>query len=225
MRVVKGKKGVKAEKRVPASPNQKIARITEYAPRAGIPAIGATFKDIYLSKVRNAVFHADYTLSDTEFHMIRDYYHSPHGYFTRDMPLSDLFTVIDRTFAFYYALLRRHQIARGEFKQLKNKAVPFDHRLKGLIEFIFEDDLICGFRVYWPNRQSAQFTRSAEGSHALNLWPQLEGGLSIDVGISATTPGAFSPLVEYGQEPAYTPASGRTTPPHWPRNLQPVPLE
>lgn len=224
-RPIKAKKGADTGRRIPPSPNKKIARLHEYATKAGMPEVSAALKDVYISEIRNAVFHADYTLSDAEFHMIKDYYHSPKGYLTRDVPLPELLALVDRSFAFYYAILNRHVLARGGFAHLRDKAFPFDLRLKGLIEFLFEDDLICGFRVYWPNQQQAQFTRTSNGSHALNMWPEVQGGLNIEVGMYATAPGPFSPLVENGQQPVYTPAPGRTTPPYWPCDGQPVPLK
>jgi hypothetical protein len=219
-----GKKSADAGKRIPATPNQKIARVSDYAEKAGMPAIASVLKAIYLPDARNAVFHADYTISETEFHMIRGYYQSPRGYLTRDVPLQELLTIVDRCFAFFYALLNRRDLARGKLTHLKNKAIPFELRLKGLIEFLFEDDLVCGFRIYWPNGQHAQYTRTKEGAHAMNLCPQLEG-LSVQVGIYANTPGIFSPLVEDGQSPRYTPAFGRSVPPHWPDDLQPLDLK
>ena len=73
-----------------------------------MPQVSAALKDVYISEIRNAVFHADYTLSDAEFHMIKDYYHSPKGYLTRDVPLPVLLALVDRSFAFYYAILNRH---------------------------------------------------------------------------------------------------------------------
>lgn len=122
-------------------------------------------------------------------------------------------------------MLNRHELARAGFTHLRNIALPFQFRLKGLIEFLFEDDLVCGFRVYWPNLQGAEFTRTSKGCHAINLWPELQGGLSIDVGLYASSPGPFSPLVENGREPAYAPAPGRTIRPHWPSDLKPVTLQ
>jgi hypothetical protein len=223
VRVIKPKKG--AEKRVQPSPNKKIERIDDYASKAAIPSVTAAFKDIYLPQVRNAVFHADYTITETDFHMMRDLYLSPYGYLTRDVPLTELLTVVNRTFAFYYALLNRHRLATVRFAHLKNKAIPFDHRLKGLIEFLFENEEICGFHVYWPNRQSAEFTRTTTGCHAINLSPHIQGGLSISVGMYATTPGPFSPLVENGAQPTYTPIPGRTSSLYWPNNLAPIPVE
>ena len=125
---------------------------------------------------------------------MRDYWLSPKGYLTRDVPIGDLLSIVDRAFAFYYAVLNRHTLARRKLTRLKDKAFAFDPCLKGLIEFIFEDDLVCGFRVYWPNQQQAQFTRTSQGARAINIWPNLQGGLNIDVGMYATIPGPFSPL-------------------------------
>ena len=223
-RPIKTKKGIGAEKRIPPSPNKKIARLHEYVQKAGMPEVSAALKDIYISEIRNAVFHADYTLSDTEFHMIRDY-----GTLRRATARE---TTTSRTphscRPQLSILLRAPQsppTSKRKITNLKDKAFPFDLRLKGLIEFLFEDDLVCGFRVYWPNQQQAQFTRTTKGSHAINIWPELQGGLNIEVGIYATMPGPFSPLVESGQQPTYTPAPGRTTPPYWPSNREPVLLE
>jgi hypothetical protein len=224
VQVTKAKSGG-TEKRVQPSPSKKIKRINEYATSAGMPGVTAAFKDIYLPQVRNAVFHADYTITDHDFHMMRDQYHSPHGYLTRDVPLTELLTIVDRTFAFYYALLNRHHLATARFGHLKNKAIPFDVALKGLIEFLFEDDVICGFHMYWPNRQSAEFTRRTTGCHAINLWPNVQGGLNIEVGMYATKPGRFSPLVEKGEQPAYSPTTGRTITPYWPSDLVPIFVE
>ena len=75
---------------------------------------------------------------------------------------------------------------------LKGKTLPFDVQLKGLVEFLFEDDLVCGFHIYWPNQQCTRFTRMSKGSHALNFHPMLQGGLRIDVGTYATNQGPFS---------------------------------
>ncbi len=219
------KKAGGSGKQVPPSPRKKITRIHEYSIKAGKQEVSAALKEVYLSEIRNAIFHADYTLSDTEFHMVKGYYHSPEGYLTRDVPLPELFALIDRGFAFYYALLNRHELARGRFVSLKNKAFPFDMKLKGLIEFLFERDLVCGFRFYWPNRQIAQFIRTSSGSHALNVWPSVKGGLNVDVGLYAGSPGPFSPLVENGQQPAYSPAPNRVIQPYWPVNSDFVLLE
>jgi len=84
--------------------------------------------------------------------------------------------------------------------------------------------MVCGFRIYLPNQQQAQFTRTSHGSRAINVWPNLSGGLNFEVGIYATAPGTFSPLVETGQRPVYTPAPGRTILPYWPNHGEPVQL-
>jgi hypothetical protein len=199
------KKSDKPDVRIPPSPKQKINRITVYSRKAGLPQIGEAFASFYVSEIRNAVFHADYTLCGGYFHMTCDYWKSPQGYLTRDVPLHNLLELIDRACAFYYARFNCHQLARGRFQSLKNKAFPFEVRLKGLVEFLFEEDLIIGFRLYWPNGQQGQFTRMTSGSRAINIWPNPLGGLNIDVGLYASQPGPFSPLVERGLEPTYSP--------------------
>lgn len=219
------KKGSSAAGTIPPSPSQKIARLKEYAARAGHSEIAATFDLFYVAEIRNAVFHADYALSDTHFHMVRDHWHSPHGYLTRDVPIPDLLTLIDRAFAFYYAVLNRYELARVNFRGLRHKGFPFDLRLKGLVEFLFDEDVIVGFCVYWPNGQQAQFTRTRSGSHAINIWPSVNGGLNINVGLYANEPGSFSPLVERGKEPAYSRGRDRSLKPYWPGEIGSVPLE
>jgi len=210
---------------LPPSPNQKIKRVAEYSKRAGLPQIGEAFGSFYISAIRNAVFHADYSLSDAYFHMPRNHWRSPEGCLTRDVPLANLAELIDRGFAFYYALLNRLQLAQGRFDGLKNKAFPFDPLLKGLIEFLFEGDQIIGFRFYWPNGQHAQFTRMTTGSRAINVWPNAHGGLNIDVGQYASNPSSFSPLVESGSEPAYSSGPGRRVSPYWPGGFKAVQLD
>ena len=101
---VKKTKKPGGEKRIPPSPSAKIRRIEEYATKAGMAEIAGALKQVYLSTVRNAAFHADYTITDTHFHMMRDYYQSPHGYGTQDVPLPELLAIIDRAFAFYLCL-------------------------------------------------------------------------------------------------------------------------
>jgi hypothetical protein len=59
------KKG--AQKKIPASANKKITRIQDYAQRADMAGVSTALSNVYLSAIRNAVFHADYTLTDTRF--------------------------------------------------------------------------------------------------------------------------------------------------------------
>jgi len=78
--------------------------------------ISAALNEIYKSEIRNAVFHADYTLTDSYFHMVRGHWLSPKGYLTRDVPVEELLRTIDRAFAFYYAVLNRHELARAKLR-------------------------------------------------------------------------------------------------------------
>jgi len=62
-----------------------------------------------------------------------------------------------------------HSWARGGLIELKNKILPFDPDYKGLLELLFEEDLLSGFRVYWPNGSNSEFTRSRSGCSAVNI--------------------------------------------------------
>jgi len=68
------------ERYVPPSPTKKIARIRDWSQKAGIPDIAAVWDEIYYADIRNAVFHADYTPSDTEFRMMKGQYSSGRGF-------------------------------------------------------------------------------------------------------------------------------------------------
>lgn len=51
------------------------------------------------------------------------------------------------------------------FKDIRNSVFHADY--KGLLELIFEDDLLCGFRTYWPNGSNSEFTRTIPAVRAL----------------------------------------------------------
>ena len=100
--------------------------------------------------------------------------------------------------------------------------LPYDWHYKGLLELVFEDDLVAGFRTYWPNGSISEFSRTrAEMSHAINMHFESDGSINFMVNLYARQPGTFSPLVEHDGVPVYSPAKGRTKAPHWPEDLKP----
>ena len=66
-----------------------------------------------------------------------------------------------------------------------NKAIPFDLHYKALIEYLFEEDVIVGFRVYWPNGNQSQCTNRKDGSYALNIYWDPDGSVNFQVGLYA----------------------------------------
>jgi hypothetical protein len=113
-----------------------------------------------------------------------------------------------------------HRRARRQLSGLRNKLLPYDGNYKGLLELLFEDDLLCGFRTYWPNGSNSEFTRTHAGCSGVNTTFEKDGSINFMVGLYASKRGAFSPLVEQDGAPRYTPAPGRAKAPHWPDDLK-----
>jgi len=212
------------QKYLPPSPGKKIGRIREWAQKAGLPDLNAVWDEIHYGDIRNSVFHADYTLTTTEFRMMKGRYSPSKGYLTPVVPLNDLQTIFTRTFAFYSALLAHHRRARMAFADFKDKALPYDLHYKGLVEFLFDGDAVSGVRVYWPNGNISELNRTEQGSTCLNFVPEDDDSINFMVGLYASHPGSFSPLVECGAEPVYTAAVGRVKAPYWPEPLGPISL-
>jgi hypothetical protein len=54
----------------------------------------------------------------------------------------------------------------------------------------------------------------------MNLEFDPDGSINFMVGLFATRPGRFSPLVEAGAEPSYATIPGTQIKPHWPNDHQ-----
>jgi hypothetical protein len=88
------------------------------------------------------------------------------------------------------------------------------------MEFVFSaDDKLIGFRVHWPNAQLSEFLRTDGGCNGSNLGFDPDGSINFFVGLYATKPGAFSPLVERDADPNYPERPGTTVRPYWPEPL------
>jgi hypothetical protein len=209
------------DRSVPPAVSAKIRMVNELASKVGVDT-QSLIEEFYFKDIRNAVFHADYALTDTEFVMRGGGLHKvKEGYFTSAVPLDELSEIIFNTFEFYRAIMALHQRARRQLRDFKNKVLPYDLHYKGLLELLFEDDLVAGFRTYWPNGSRSEFSRTRDGSRAINVVLEKDGSVNFMVDLYARHPGTFSPLVEHDANPLYTPAPGHTTAPHWPDDLKP----
>ncbi len=215
-RKINGKKVVVALKR--PSPNAKIRRIEELATAAGMPDIPAAIAEIYDNVIRNAVYHSDYTLHEGQMRLMSDSRRSKkHSHYTPVVEFDELGELFANAFAFYSALFQLYERCRGVLlKDFTNAFMPFDSRYKGLMEFVFDDaGRLCGYRTYWPNGSYSEYTRTDSGCTALNLcWKGEE--VDFMVGLYASNPGAFSPLVERNAEPTYAARPGTEIRPYWP---------
>jgi hypothetical protein len=203
---------------IPPSLSSKIQRVNDLAAKVGVD-MKSVFDEIYFKDIRNSVFHADYTLTDTDFRMLDGLYKGSKGYLSHSVTFSELDSILRRSFAFYSAVMALHRRARRQLLGLRNKLLPYDGHYKGLLELLFEDDLLCGFRTYWPNGSNSEFTRTQAGCWGVNTTFDKNGSINFMVGLYASKPGPFSPLVEHDGAPKYTPAQGRTKVPFWPGDL------
>lgn len=204
---------------VPPSLSSKIHRVNELSAKVDVDT-KSLFEEIYYKDIRNSVFHADYTITDTEFRMLDGLYKNSKGYLAHSVTFAELDSILRRSFAFYSAVMALHRRARRQLAGLRNKLLPYDGHYKGLLELLFEDDLLCGFRTYWPNGSNSEFTRTHAGCSGVNMTFEKDGSINFMVGLYASKRGSFSPLVEQEGAPRYTPAPGRDKPPHWPDDLK-----
>lgn len=211
---------------LPPTLSKKMGRVSELSAAVGIDT-KALFDEVFFPDIRNAVFHADYALSDTEFRMLGGWHKAPEGYLSQTIPFEQLDSIITRAFAFYSAVLALHDRARRQLIDFEAKIVPFDPHYKGLLELLFEEGALAGFRAYWPNGSISEFSRLHTGSSAVNVVFEGDGSINFMVGLYApkSRRSDFSPLVESGTPPVYRPAPGRTTAPHWPEDLRPYKAE
>lgn len=209
---------------VPPSVNAKIKRIATLGEQSGVD-VAALLSEFHFSSIRNAAFHADYTLTDTQFRM-RHGWHVTERIKTPVIGIDELRWIIRQSIIFYSLIMSLHRWARRQFFGLHNTILPYDSHYKALLEFLFEGDDLCGFRTYWPNRSVSEFIRTTErGCRGQNIVFAKDDSIDFMVGIYAQKPGSFSPLVEEGAEPAYAARPhGGIAALHWPTDLKPYQL-
>jgi hypothetical protein len=133
----------------------------------------------------------------------------------------ELNELITNAFAFYSALFSLYERCRRSFTHLKNAFLPYDIHYKGLLEFVFDtENRLIGFRIYWPNESYSEYSRTKDGSSGANILPNPDRSINFMVGIYASDPGTFSPLVEKDAEPIYPPRPGTDIRPYWPQDLK-----
>lgn len=208
------------------SPAQKISAIKQLATRAGCQAIGELFDDFYFSSLRNAIDHSDYVLHGSEFRIrngVIPEEDNPHS-LTPVISLDRLSRIIERAYGFYSALFSLEHNARAWFAGFKGQGLPSDLALKGLLEFLIDDQgLLCGFKMHWPNAHDSVYRRLPSGCDAMNIFNQPDGTVDFFVGEYFREHHPFSRLVPADGQPRYTTAEGASEPLQWPSNSAGVP--
>jgi hypothetical protein len=188
-----------------------------------LPEIGKALTEIYDPIIRNAVYHSDYALYGDALHLFSDYRLSEKKhYYTREVEYGELEELINNAFAFYAALFGLYDSCRRySFLDFKNAFVPYDVRYKAMMEFLFDDDdVLIGFRVYWPNGTQSIYSRTKDGTKSTNIMFNADRSINFQVNLYASKPGTFSPLVEHDAQPVYSPRPGTEICPYWPDDLR-----
>ena len=140
---------------------------------------------------------------------------------TRRVPFDDLAENLEETFAFFSALIVLYNRAKSSFKGFHHSMLPFDSHYKGLLELTFDGNEPTGFRAYWPNQSLSIYARTKNGCMGQNITFEADGSINFMVGLYASSPGLFSPLVERDAEPMYPVIPGTDVRPYWPAELKP----
>jgi hypothetical protein len=197
-------------------PKQKIEIIKTLSKDAGLKA-GDIFDDFYNNKLRNAISHSDYIISDVEFRVRNGT--GAVGAFR--IPLTELNETIMKSHIFMSSFFTLEREARKRFGAMRHRAIPYDAAYKGLMEVLVDqEDLMCGFKVHWPNASESTYRRTRDGIEMTNcLLDMKHATIELMVGLYARNRGPFSPLVELGGEPQYTKLEGTGEVPKWPETL------
>lgn len=143
---------------------RKIALIKELSGALGVD-VGDIFDDFYDNKLRNAIAHSDYILTDDDFRCRGDL--SGIGAFK--IVYADLDKKLLAAKAFIAAFFRVELLARQVWGLRKGKAIPYDAHYKGLIEVLVDErDAMCGFKVHWPNSSESMYRRTDQGIDMVN---------------------------------------------------------
>ena len=205
----------------PLLTSRKIKIIKELTAEGGFIEVGEIFDDFYNNHLRNAVGHSDYILADDDFRCRGGTIN------TKAFRISygALDEIITSAKAFISAFFQVELLTRQVWGAEKHKAIPYDPQYKGLMEILVDErDVMCGFRVHWPNGSESTYRRTEDGIDMSNCYFDSDGAsIALLVGQYATNSGEFSPLVERDTEPVYSRLEGCDIIPAWPPDAETKP--
>lgn len=180
-------------------------------------SIGEIFDEFYNSRLRNAVQHSDFILTEDKFRSRSGI----SGSKAFELTYQELDIFITKAKAFIAAFFQLEVDARIVWGSKKGQAIPYDAHYKGLMEILVDDrDFMCGFAVHWPNNSQSVYRRTEEGVDMVNCMVNpIRATVDLWVNLYAQKPGTFSPLVEADAEPIYTPLDKSDIRPRWPTSI------
>jgi hypothetical protein len=192
-------------------PKQKIKIIKKLSADAGL-STGDIFDEFFRNDIRNAISHSDFILSDDAFRC-----RSINLQSSFKLSLEDLNDLIRKSKVFIGTFFQLEREARRAFGVYAGKGLGYDPAYKGIMEVLADEEgLMNGFKVHWPNMSESYYRRTATGTQMVNcLLSAGQPAIQLFVGIYARKRGRFSPLVEEGAEPNYTPLERTGEPPVW----------
>ncbi|MEO1563773.1 MAG: hypothetical protein AAFR98_10095 [Pseudomonadota bacterium] len=195
------------------STGRKIKIIKMLSDKASLP-VGAIFDDFYNNRLRNAISHSDYVLTENGFRC-RGGISGTKGF---EISFEELEQILLSAKAFIAAFFSIENSARRVWGGQAGRAIPYDIHYKGMMEVLANrDGLLCGFKVHWPNGSESFYRRTESGIDMVNcMLATQQSNLELMVGLYARDPGTFSPLVEKDALPVYTKREGDDAPLHWP---------
>jgi len=110
-------------------PLSKAERIEEWAIEAGVPEVGALYRQLLVKQVRNAFFHSDYILHDGHFRIAQGERIEIGGTVTRSVPLDWLLPRLElaiNTALQLFGLVREHIASYEEPKVVQGRLGPND---------------------------------------------------------------------------------------------------
>ena len=192
--------------------DRKIKILKTLSAEADLADVGAIFDDFYDNRLRNAVAHSDYILTEDDF---RCRGRGGRGAFR--IPYKSLDRTLTAARAFATAFFQLELFARQCWGFKKQQGLPYDPVYKGLLEVLVDGgNAMCGFRLLWPNKSQSIYRRTERGVQMINCSVNLSGGMRFLVGQYAQHAGTFSPLVAHDAEPVYAKLDESDIVPTWP---------
>jgi len=145
---------------IPPSPRAKIEKLKTECERTGEQELINKFNSFFDDDIRNAFYHSDYSITDTEFRICES--GLPHS-----ISLKDLSEKLARCFAFYQAFFNIYKQIRFSFKKIKKF-----HRLPNfeVLEILTDKkEGLIGFRMHFSNGAKAFFERRKERVGGMNV--------------------------------------------------------